>query len=130
MTIEQDLYGVLAAFGGLTALVPAIRIYQVAFPPGTDFPCVTFQRIDKPTDQVVPGKIVGSHPRYQITGWADDIGGTGRDDVAEVGEQLELAAVSGIGTFADVTVFGGSTTHEPDADLYRVDVDAILLVAA
>ncbi len=106
MTIEQDLYTVLAAHGGLTALVPATRIYQVSFPIGTAFPCVTFQVIDEPTDQVVPGTIVGSHPRYQLTGWARD-----RDAVAAVGEQLKLAAVSGIGTFKDVTVFGFARTR-------------------
>jgi hypothetical protein len=124
MTIEQDLYAVLAAHGGLAALV-STRIYQVAFPVGATFPCVTFQIISEPTAQAVSGAIVGSHPRYQLTAWAED-----RDVVANVGEQLKLAAVSGIGTFKDVTVQGGPATHEPDADLFRRDIDAILLVAA
>ncbi len=125
MTIEEDLYDVLAAFGGLTALVPATRIYQTAFPPGTAFPCVTYQVISEPTDQVVPGTVVGSHPRYQITGWSED-----RQEAADIGEQLKLAVVSGIGTFTDVTVQGGAAGQEPDAGLFRRTIDAILLVAA
>ncbi len=128
MTIEQDLYDVLAAHGGLIALVPADRIYQVEFPIGTAFPCITFQVISEPTDQVVPGTIVGSHPRFQMTAWGDD-----RDAVAEVGEQLKLAAVSGIGTFKDVTVVGGSTKRDEEAataGVFRRDIDATLLVAA
>lgn len=124
MTIEQDVYDVLAAHAGLAALV-STRIYQVAFPPGADFPCVTLQMISEPTEQVVPGTIVASSPRFQLTAWAQD-----RDVVASVGEQLKLAAVSGIGTFADVTVQGGAAGQEPDAGLFRRDVDAILLVAA
>lgn len=124
MTIEQDVYDVLAAHAGLTALV-STRIYQMAFPSGTAFPCVTFQMISEPTEQVVTGAIVGSSPRFQLTAWADD-----RDDASEVAEQLKLAAVSGIGTFKDVTVQGGPATHEADAGLFRRSVDAILLVAA
>lgn len=125
MTTEQDLHDVLAAFAGLTALVPASRIYQIAFPSGTDFPCVTYQVISEPTDQVVPGTVVASHPRFQLTAWSED-----RDEAAEVGEQLKLAAVSGIGTFIDVTVQGGSAGQEPDAGLFRRTIDAILVVAA
>ncbi len=125
MTIEQDLHDVLAAFAGLTALVPASRIYQTAFPSGTAFPCVTYQVISAPTDQVVPGTVVARHPRFQLTAWAED-----RDVAASVGEQLELATVSGIGTFGDVTVQGGAAGQEPDAGLFRHTSDAILLVAA
>ena len=124
MTIEQDVYDVLAAHAGLAALV-GTRIYQIVFPSGTTFPCVTFQMISEPTEQVVNGTIVGSNPRYQLTVWADD-----RDDVALVGEQLKLAAVSGIGTFKDVTVQGGPATHHADAGLFSRNIDAILLVAA
>ena len=124
MTIEQDLYDVLAAHAGLAALV-GTRIYQMAFPSGTTFTCVTFQVISEPTEQVVNGAIVGSSPRYQLTAWADD-----RHDVAGVGEQLKLAAVSGIGTFKDVTVQGGPATPEADAGLFKRSIDAILLVAA
>ena len=124
MTIEQDLYDVLVAHAGLSALV-GTRIYQIKFPSGTAFPCVTFQMISEPTEQVVNGTIVGSSPRYQLTAWADD-----RDDAAEVGEQLKLAAVSGIGTFKDVTVQGGPAGDEADAGLFKRSVDAILLVAA
>lgn len=124
MTIEQDLYTVLAGHGGLSALV-GTRIYQVAFPQGAEFPCVTFQVISEPTDQGVPGNIIGSHPRFQITGWALD-----RDEVANVGAQIKLAAVSGIGTFVDVTVFGGAATQEEDAGLFSRHIDATLLVAA
>ena len=124
MTIEQDVYDGLAAFAGLTSLV-STRIYQLAFPPGATFPCVTYQMISEPTDQVVTGAIVGSHPRFQMTAWAED-----RDDVASVGEQLKLAAVSMIGDFKDATVQGGPATYEADAQLFRRDVDVILLVAA
>lgn len=125
MTIEQDLHDVLAAFAGLTDLVPASRIYQVAFPSGTEFPCVTYQVISGPRDQVVPGTVVAKHPRYQLTAWSED-----RQEAADIGEQLELAAVSGIGAFIDVTVQGGAAGQEPDAGLFRYTVDAILLVAA
>lgn len=124
MTIEQDLYTVLAAHGGLAALV-GTRIYQVAFPKGTDFPCVTYQDIGGARDQVVPGTVVGKHPRFQITAWAED-----RDAVANVAEQIELAAISGIGTFVDVTLFGGAASQEEDAGLFNHHIDAILLVAA
>ena len=124
MTIEQDVYDVLAGHSGLAALV-STRIYQMAFPSGTIFPCVTYQMISEPTEQVVTGAIVGSNPRIQLTAWADD-----RDDVAEVGEQLKLAAVAMIGTFSDVTVVGGPATHHADAELFSRSVDAILLVAA
>ena len=124
MTIEQDVYDELAAFAGLTALV-STRIYQMAFPSGTTFPCVTFQMISEPTEQVVTGKVVGSSPRIQLTAWADD-----RDDVASVGEQLKLAAVAMIGKFKDVTVQGGPATHEAEAGLFRRSIDAILRVAA
>ena len=124
MTIEQDVYDGLAAFAGLTALV-STRIYQIAFPSGTTFPCVTFQMISEPTEQVVTGAIVGSSPRFQLTAWADD-----RDDVAKVGEQLKLAAVDMIGTFKDATVQGGPAQHEAEGGLFRRDVDVILLVAA
>ena len=124
MTIEQDVYDVLAGHAGLSALVDT-RIYQMAFPSGTTFPCVTFQMISEPTEQVVTGKVVGSSPRIQLTAWADD-----RDDVASVGEQLKLAAVAMIGKFKDVTVQGGPATHEAEAGLFRRSIDAIILVAA
>ncbi len=124
MTIERDVYDVLAGHGGLAALV-GTRIFQIAYPSGTTFPCVTYQMISEPTEQVVTGAIVGSSARMQLTAWADD-----RDDVAEVGEQLKLAAVAMIGTFKDVTVVGGPAIHEPDGELFSRNVDAILLVAA
>jgi hypothetical protein len=124
MTIEQDVYDGLAAHGGLAALV-GTRIYQMAFPSGTTFPCVTFQMIFEPTMQVVPGAIVASSPRFQLTAWAED-----RDDAASVGEQLKLAAVSMIGAFKDATVQGGPAMYEADASLFRRDVDVILLVVA
>ena len=124
MTIEQDVYDVLAGHAGLSALV-GTRIYQMAFPSGTTFPCVTYQMISESTEQVVTGAIVGSNPRIQLTAWADD-----RDDVAKVGEQLKLAAVAMIGTFSDVTVVGGPAFHEADGGLFSRSVDAILLVAA
>jgi len=125
VTIEQDIYDGLNGYAGLEALV-SDRIYEVQFPEGTVMPCVTYQRISGPYDQGVPGNIIGKHPRYQLTAWSDD-----RAEADEVAEQLELAAVSMIGSssFKDVTLAGGGHVPDPDAALFASRVDAILLVA-
>lgn len=126
MTTEQDIYTGLHDFAGLETLV-GTRIYEDTFPEGTTMPCVTYQLISDPTDQVVPGTVIASHARYQITAWSDD-----RSEADTVAVQIKLAAVSLIGTasFKDATIAGGRKRPQPDAGLFARDVDAILLVAA
>ena len=126
MTIEQDIFDGLNAHTGLEALV-GDRIYEIQFPEGTAFPCVTYQQISGPREQVVTGKVVGLSPRYQITAWSDD-----RVEADKVADQIELAAVSLIGqdSFKDVTIAGSRHKPDPDAGLFGKDIDAILLVAA
>ena len=126
MTVEQEIYDGLFAHTGLAALVSS-RIYEDTFPQGTAMPCVTYQLISEPTEQVVTGKVVGASPRYQITAWSDD-----RSEADTVAAQIKLAAVSLIGrdSFKDATIAGGRKRPQPDAGLFARDVDAILLVAA
>ena len=72
--IEETLFTRLSTHAGLTALIgtaPAVRLFPVIMPQGTDKPAVTYQLISSPREVASvadPGMV---RSRYQFTAWAE-----------------------------------------------------------
>ena len=88
MSAETELYAVLAAAAGLTALV-STRIYPDAIPEDAALPAVVYSRIGTEPVVSVSGSYFGETAQIDITAWAAT-----RTAAAAVGDQIKAALLA------------------------------------
>jgi len=88
MSAETELYAVLAAASGLTALV-GTRIYPDILPEDHQLPAVVYTRTGTQPVLTVHGGSFGDFTDLQINAWAKT-----RASAAAVAEQIEAALVA------------------------------------
>lgn len=70
MSVETDVWGVLANHAGLTALVPAARITPVIRQPGSALPAVVYFKVSDVRVRHMGGDATFSQARIQINAYA------------------------------------------------------------
>lgn len=126
---EVYMYDILSGYAALTALV-GTRIYDTHYPPaenrvdvtGAAFPLVVYRRIDAAFEQAVTAAILSSSPRFQVEAVSDNL-----QETRDVAAEIHAALVSGIGTFADVTLVGDRQAPRPEEHLFIRVVEADVL---
>lgn len=88
MSAETELYAVLAAAPGLTALV-STRIYPDAIPEDSVLPAVVYSRASTDPVLSVSGQKFAETARFQITAWDKT-----RTSSAAVASQIEAALLA------------------------------------
>ena len=88
MSAETELYAVLSAASGLTALVDT-RIYPDAIPEGADLPAVVYLRASTEPVLSISGHKFAETARLTVSAWAET-----RTAAAAVGDQIEAALLA------------------------------------
>ena len=126
MKAEKAVLNLLLADAGVAALVNA-RIYMGITEEGTDYPCVTIERISG--QRVVRSQMAASDPgivdaRLQVTAW-----GSSYESVKTVADAVRIALERYAGAIAGVTVWDivpetdGPDLYDNDLKLYGAPAD-------
>jgi hypothetical protein len=110
---DDTVYGALSGVCGG-------RVYRLERPASPTFPLVVYNVVSNPREQVFGSTqaVAVSYPRYQFTCWAE----TQADAVTTAGSlRTALLAMT-----VPVSIVNEYQLREPEAGLYRRDVDAVI----
>lgn len=119
-TVQETLRTALISHAPLAALIGA-RVYPVRYPQGGLLPSVAYQRVSATREQALTNQIGGTRTWFQITVFGADY-----PSVNGVAVRVIEALVA---MDADVEIAGPIDDYDPDATLWRMDIDARVLIA-
>lgn len=125
--IESGLVAFLGADAGIKALV-GTRIYPLRIPEGAAEPALVYHKISGPSEHSKDGDMSLSHPRFQLTCWANKYADA---------KAVRTAVVTALNGFTNGAAMGGVVVDqvivENDMDLhdqqsleFGASIDAIL----
>lgn len=121
MTVAETLQGYYAAHAGVAALVGA-RIYPIRWKQGTEFPCLTFQRISGALEYSHSGPSGLTPTRWQLTCWARTYTAAEALAIQVVAATNAYPGATGEAAFAEF----GPDAYNPEAALYQLPVDVTI----
>lgn len=119
-SLEEALYSKLSATAGVTAIVPATRIFHVKLEENSAFPAITFQRISTTRDYVLTDTVQMAEATVQLDCWsASDSEAVALAKAVRAAIDGFRGAVSGV-TIERILQLNEYTLNELEGTVYRI----------